>query len=56
MFKSGLHPIAWLALIPKVAALVKDCVDAWKDHRLTAEEIDRIGGEFVALVVAAASA
>lgn len=52
MKKSKLSPLKWIAILPQIAALVGDVVDALKDGRLDAAEIERIGGELASIVAA----
>ena len=45
-----INPIAWLAILPKVADLVVLVIDSLKDGRLSEAEIREIGNDFVAIV------
>lgn len=52
--KAGI--LAWLAVLPKLAALFDEAWDALDDGELSKEEVDRIGADFWALVAAAKKA
>lgn len=49
---SKLPLMKWLALLPHLAKLVGDVVEAYKDHRIDEEEAKHLGSELIALVVA----
>lgn len=50
MRSSKLNVLKWVAILPGIAKLVGEVVDALKDGRVTPEEITRIGEDLVALV------
>lgn len=42
--------VEWIAILPKIAALVADVVTALKDGRVTTAEAEKIGADFIAAV------
>lgn len=52
MKKSKLSPLKWIAILPALAELVGEVVDALKDGRLDGAEIERIGGQLASIVAA----
>ena len=50
----AVNVLEWLAILPKIAALVNEVVVALKDGQLTREEVERIGADFVAIVASVA--
>lgn len=53
---SGLNPSVFLKLIPALAELVGEVVDALRDGRVTDDEIQAIGQKLLALVQAVTGA
>ena len=48
--KAKLDVFKWIAILPQIAALVGEVVEALSDKRLTQEEIRKIGSDFVAII------
>lgn len=50
--KSKIDVFKWIAVLPSIAELVGEVVDALKDKRLSEEELRKIGADLVAIVAA----
>jgi hypothetical protein len=48
--RSKLNVFDWIAILPRIASLIGDVVEALRDGKLSPDEVTRIGGELIAIV------